>query len=234
MNIYIFSAVIFCLSLFLIYMLLYAYKILRYPDYGKARKRLKSISSVELEEKPLDIIRQKVLSHIPLLNRILLRIQLAQRLDRLLQQANVKHPLGVFVLFGIVLALTVFLCSLIMTKGYGISVLAAVFAGGTPYYYLLLKKNKRIAKFQRQFPDALEFIARSLKAGHAITNGVKLAGDEFEDPIGTEFDKIIDEVNFGISFSDAMKNMANRMDCPEVKYFGIITQKKAIFSKLWK
>ena len=213
----------------LLYMLLYAYRILRYPDYGKARRRLKSISSGELEEKPLDIIRRQVLSRVPLLNRLLLRIQLAYRLDRLLQQANVKHPLGVFVLLSIILALTAFLGSYLATKGNGISGIAAVLAGGTPFYYLLLKKILRIKKFQRQFPDALEFVARALKAGHAITNGVKLAGDEFEDPIGTEFNKIIDEVNFGISFSDAMKNMANRMDTPEVKYFvvSLIIQREA-------
>lgn len=229
MHLFIFAAVIFIVALFLIVMFLYAYKIIRYPEYGKTRKRLKTISSGEHADKPLDIIRRQVLSHVPLLNRILLRIQLAQRLDRLLQQANVQHPLGVFVLIAIVLALIAFFGSNLLTKGYVISVIAATLAGGTPFYYLLFKKKKRIEKFQRQFPDALEFIARAMKAGHAITTGVKLAGDEFQDPIGTEFGKIIDEVNFGVNFSDAMKNMAYRMDCPEVKYFvvSLIIQREA-------
>lgn len=229
MHLFIFGTVIFIASLLLVEMFYYAYKIIRYPEYGKVRKRLKSISSSELEEKPLDIIRRQVLSHVPFLNRILLRIQIAQRLNRLLQQANARHPLGVYVLLAIVLAMTVYLSAYLMTNGYGISVLAANLAGGAPFYYLLWKKKRRIEKFQRQFPDALEFIARSLKAGHAITNGVKLAADEFQDPIGTEFDKIIDEVNFGVSFSDAMKNMAHRMDCPEVKYFvvSLIIQREA-------
>ncbi len=229
MNIFIFGALIFSVSLFIIAMLLYAYKIIRYPEYGKIRKRLKTISSGEPVDEPLDIIRHQVLSQVPLLNRFLLRIQLAQRFDRFLQQANVQHPLGVFVLLSLILALTVFLGSFLMTKGYGISVIAAALACGMPFFYLLLKKKMRIEKFQRQFPDALEFIARTLKAGHAITNGVKLAADEFADPIGTEFDKIIDEVNFGVSFSDAMKNMAKRMDCPEVRYFvvSLIIQREA-------
>jgi len=229
MDLFIFAAVIFAVSLFLIEMFLYGLKILRYPEYGKTRKRLKTISSGEMEDKPIDIIRQQVLSHVPILNKILLRIQLAQRLDRLLQQANVQHPLGVFVLLAVVSALIVFFSSNLLTKSYGISVIAGVLAGGTPYYYLLYKKKKRIERFQRQFPDALEFIARAMKAGHAITTGVKLAGDEFQDPIGTEFDKIIDEVNFGVNFSDAMKNLAHRMDCPEVKYFvvSLIIQREA-------
>jgi len=229
MHIFIFGAVIFVVSLFLIEMFLYAYKIIRYPAYGKIHKRLKTISSSELVDQPLDIIRQQVLSHVPLLNKILLRIQLAHRLDRLLQQANVQYPLGVFVLLSIILALIVFLGTYLMAKGWGISIITAIPAGGIPFCYLLWKKKKRIEKFQRQFPDALEFTSRALKAGHAITTGVKLAADEFEDPLGTEFDKIIDEVNFGVGFSDAIKNMANRMDCPEVRYFvvSLVIQREA-------
>ena len=229
MHIFIFGALIFSVSLFIIAMLLYAYKIIRYPEYGKIRKRLKTISSGEPVDEPLDIIRQQVLSDVPSLNRILAHFQFAHRLDRLLQQANVHFPLGVFVLLSIISFLIVFLGAYLTSKSYGISLIAAALAGLIPFYYLLWKRKTRIRKFQRQFPDALDFISRAMKAGYAITNGVKAAADEFEDPIGTEFDKIIDEVNFGVNFSDAMKNLANRMDSPDVKFFvvSLIIQREA-------
>jgi tight adherence protein B len=48
---------------------------------------------------------------------------------------------------------------------------------------------------------------------------MKLAADEFDDPIGPEFRETLDEINFGVSVTDAMKNLANRLDCPDLKYF---------------
>lgn len=74
-------------------------------------------------------------------------------------------------------------------------------------------------KFQGQLPDALELIARALRAGHAFSSGMKLVAEEFNDPLGPEFGETLDEINFGISVSDALKNLSRRVDCPDLKYF---------------
>jgi tight adherence protein B len=94
--------------------------------------------------------------------------------------------------------------------------------------YLKLLKQKRIEKFQKQLPDALDLIARALKAGHAFTGGIKLAADEFDDPLGPEFSETLDEINFGVSVADALKNLAKRIECHEIKYFvvGVILQRE--------
>lgn len=62
-------------------------------------------------------------------------------------------------------------------------------------------------------------IARALRSGHAFTSGMKLAADEFPDPIGPEFNETLDEINFGINVSEALKNLALRVDCPDLKFF---------------
>jgi tight adherence protein B len=62
-------------------------------------------------------------------------------------------------------------------------------------------------------------MARALKAGHAFTNGMRLAADEFDDPLGPEFAETLDEINFGLSVPDALINLARRIDCSEIKYF---------------
>jgi len=97
-----------------------------------------------------------------------------------------------------------------------------------PYLYIVSRKKKRMEKFQAQLPDALDLIARSLKAGHAFTGGMKMLSDEFDDPVGTEFRKTVDEINFGVNFNDAMKNFANRIDCPDLQFFvvSVIIQKE--------
>jgi len=88
-----------------------------------------------------------------------------------------------------------------------------------PYFHLLLKKKERMAKFEKQLPEALDLIARALKAGHAFTSGMKLVTEEFKDPIGPEFNEALDEVNFGSSVADALKNLTHRVECLDLKFF---------------
>ena len=97
--------------------------------------------------------------------------------------------------------------------------MAAILLGGAPLYYLRMKKKNRMRKFLVQLPEGLELIARGLRAGHAFTTGMKLAADNFEDPLGTEFHETLDEINFGLSVPDALKNLADRVDCPDLSFF---------------
>ncbi|MBW1745720.1 MAG: type II secretion system F family protein [Deltaproteobacteria bacterium] len=76
-------------------------------------------------------------------------------------------------------------------------------------------------KFQRQLPEGLELIARSLKAGHAFPSSMKMAADEFDDPLGPEFEETINEINFGVNVPDALKNLAERVNCDDLKFFVI-------------
>jgi len=74
-------------------------------------------------------------------------------------------------------------------------------------------------KFQAQLPESLDLMARSLKAGHAFSTGMKLAADEFDDPLGTEFSITLDEINFGLGVSDALKNLVHRVECQDLNFF---------------
>ena len=76
-------------------------------------------------------------------------------------------------------------------------------------------------KFQAQLPESLDLMARSLKAGHAFSTGMKLAADEFDDPLGTEFSITLDEINFGLGVSDALKNLVHRVECQDLNFFVI-------------
>jgi tight adherence protein B len=104
---------------------------------------------------------------------------------------------------------------------YGFSVCLAAISAGLPFLYLVLKKTKRMQKFERQLPEGLDLIARALKAGHAFSSGLQLVADQFDDPMGTEFGETIDEINYGVSIPDALKNLCGRVDCQDLKYFVI-------------
>jgi len=221
MKIFIAFIFIFAVSIFLSEMLFYAYRTIRHPDRKKIKKRLKTLSYKKNKAGVPDILQKKLLSDVPFLNKILLRIPGPQRLDRFLQQANAQYRLGVFILLTIILALTGFFGGVLITGNYVLSIIIAPALAIIPFFYLCRKKKKRMEKFQRQLPEGLELIARSLKAGHSFPSGMKLAADEFDDPLGPEFDETLNEINFGVSVPDALKNLTDRIDCHDLKFFVI-------------
>ncbi len=197
----------------------YAFTTIRNPDRRKVQRRLRTISANDFGYKSTDILRKTTLSDIPWLNRILLSIPGALRLHRLLQQANVKYPLGFFIMLTMLLAVSGYYGVLLATRNQVYSAIAAFVLGCIPIFYIHSRKKQRMQKFQEQLPEALDLIARALKAGHAFPSGMRLAADEFDDPLGTEFENTLDEINFGVAVADALKSLASRVDCPDLRYF---------------
>jgi tight adherence protein B len=225
---FIFGAFIFGISVIIIELLSYAYRSIRSPDRTKIMKRLRKSIYIEEEQVGADIMRKRVLSEIPFLNNVLLKTPGMLKLDNLISQANSKYPIGFYILFALFLSFLGFLIGVLVIKNQLVSLGLLVLGGLVPFLYLNILKHRRIAKFKRQLPEALDLMARALKAGHAFTNGMKLAADEFGDPLGPEFAEALDEINFGISVPNALRNLAKRIDCAEIRYFvvGVILQRE--------
>jgi tight adherence protein B len=73
--------------------------------------------------------------------------------------------------------------------------------------------------FQRQLPEALDLMARALKAGHTFGGGMRMVANEFDAPIGPEFGKTLDEINYGMNVDRALSNLQVRVDCLDLKFF---------------
>lgn len=183
------------------------------------KKRLRTLSAGGDKLVEIDIVRKRILSEVPWLHRLLLKITRIRQLDRLLEQANTSSPVGFFILLSILLAAVVFAGGSMIHINLSILIIFASLSASIPFLYLLLLKQKRMAKFQEQLPDALDLIARALRAGHAFSGGLKMVAQEFGDPIGNEFGKTLDEINFGVGVDQAMKNLAGRVDCPDLQFF---------------
>ena len=106
-----------------------------------------------------------------------------------------------------------------MTRNEPLAVACGLFGGYLPFLLIRIKKKRRMGKFERQLPEALELIARTLRAGHSFSGGMKMVCDELNDPLAGEFQRTMDEINFGVSVPDAMKNLTARVDCTDLKYF---------------
>jgi tight adherence protein B len=222
MIIIVITIIFFIATLLIIEAGFYAYRAIRYPHRDRIREKLRSFRDEEEETVAVpDFLRKRVLSEVPLINALLQRWPITVGLGLLLKQANAKLPLGFFILLTPVLALTAYVISDHVTKNFFFSVFTCILFGIQPYLYLRVKKSKRMQQFEKQIPEGLELIARALRAGHAFTSGMKLAADELGDPFGTEFQETIEEINFGLSVPDALRDLVKRVDCPDLKFFVI-------------
>ncbi len=213
------AVIIFVITLALIEGGYYALRKIRSPERREVLRRLRGYSTNDYERQIIDIMRKSMLSDVPWLNRALLRIRWTDQLSRLIEQSGTESTLGVFILLSIVLAFGGFVILLWLTSHFLLSLMIALFSGVLPFLFVYIKKKRRMEKFQRQLPDALDLIARALKAGHAFTGGLKMVGDEIEDPVGMEFEKTLHEINFGLGIPEALKNLMQRVDCPDLRFF---------------
>jgi tight adherence protein B len=210
---------IFILTLALIGGAYYALKKIRSTEKREVLRRLRGYPTTEYEREIIDIMRKSMLSEVPWLNRMLLSIRWTDKLSRMIEQSGTESTLGVFVLLSIVLASGGFVIGLWVASNALLALIIAFFLGVFPFLYVYLKKKRRMEKFQRQLPDALDLIARALKAGHAFTGGLKMVGDELGEPVGTEFEKTLHEINFGSGIPEALKGLTQRVDCPDLRFF---------------
>lgn len=221
MNLWIIGIVIFMAAISIIELLRYAFRHFHTVKRSRVKKRIEKYTFIESANEELDILKKRVYSDVPFLNRLLHNIFFIRSLDRLIIQANAKLPIGFFILLALLLfALGYWGLTVAATNQY-LPLAGGMFGFIAPFLYLRGLKASRIKKFQDQLPEGLDLIARSLKAGHAFTSGMKLAADEFPDPLGTEFYDTLEEVNFGVSTQQALRDLAARIDCPEIKYFAV-------------
>ncbi len=94
-----------------------------------------------------------------------------------------------------------------------------ILAGVLPLLWLVMRRRRRLRKFAKQLPDALELIARALRAGHSLAAGFNLVADEMSAPIGVEFQRCYEEQNLGIPLDDALRSLTDRVPNLDLKFF---------------
>ena len=108
------------------------------------------------------------------------------------------------------------------------AVVLALAFGATPYLIVRSKRSKRLAQMEEQFPEALDFLARSMRAGHAFSISLEMLGEELADPLGQEFRALFNEQNLGAPLDTALRNFATRVPLLDVRFFtsSVLLQKQ--------
>ncbi len=167
------------------------------------------------------ILRDELLSQIPALHRWLSKIGIARRLDRLLKQADSPMRVGELLLFTLVFAAAGFAVGYLIGRSVISGIVGALLAGCLPILNVVRRKRRRVKSFGEQFPDALDLMTSALRAGHAFTGAIQMVADEMPDPVAREFKDTFDEQNLGLSFKEALMNLADRVDSMDLKFFVI-------------
>lgn len=166
----------------------------------------------------ISILKQRRYAATPWLDRWLHRVPRLAALDRLLLQSGLGWQVGQFL--GV--ALLVVIVTLAVLPGWPVPLLPALLllalAVAAPYGVLLRARAARLKKIEAQLPEAADFLARALRAGHSFANVLKMVGDEMSDPIGGEFKATYEEINYGVPMNEALHNLGMRIPLTDLRY----------------
>jgi len=156
------------------------------------------------------------------LGRLAARFNLGRKMEAHLQQAGLTTSLNTLLIQMLVLTMVGALLGarfpVLISPTLSIVVGAVVF-GMLPYLYVLNTRRKRLADFEEQFPEALDFLARAMRAGHAFTISLEMLADESHPPLSPEIRKVFNEHNLGLPIETALKNLVGRVPLLDVRFF---------------
>jgi tight adherence protein B len=199
---------------------LYRERQLRSPN--RIRERLKSALN-EQENKPETVfsglLKLRFKSEIPSLNQFISRFTIFESLESFLIQANCTWTVGRFLLTSLLIATVAWLPAKHFLGGRLLGGwMGSLIAGSLPALVLYNRKREREKAFNEQLPDVLDLMGRALRAGHSIPAAINFAGQESPEPAGPEFRRLFEEINFGMDVPAALKNLAKRVECYDLRY----------------
>ena len=214
-----FVALLFAAVLLLVWGAYVGWQAHRSPEAERIARRLRSVIGGEVRQSDVTIVKDRRYSDDAELDALLHRLPGTGRLDRMLVQAGSKQmvaPLLAFCMTGFALGLVLAIWARLPLIGMP---LAALGAASLPLLRLARARAARMARFERQLPEALDMMSRAMRAGHAFPTALKLVADEVAAPLGEEFKAAFDEVNFGVAMGDALGNLAQRVPSMDLQYF---------------
>jgi tight adherence protein B len=166
-----------------------------------------------------ELERDRRLSVIPWLDRVLRNIRLGERLEMLLYQAGVGLRAGTLILLCVVFAIGGYVLGIslfhrIFTAFVGLAVCAPL-----PLLYVLSRKQQRMRAFAREFPDALDLLVTALRAGLSFTAAMQIVADEAPEPVRGEFAVTVEEQSLGLDPREALLNLTRRVDVLDLRFF---------------
>lgn len=153
------------------------------------------------------------------LEQAMLRIPHRHDMSHFLTQAEVDWSVGTFTMLTVGLGAALGLAVLVAVGGWAVPLLAAVAGALFPYLHVSRKRKKRFEAFEEHFPEAIDLLARAIRAGHAFSTGIRVVAEESPEPLAGEFRQVYEEQKFGLPLSESMLALADRIALLDVRIF---------------
>jgi tight adherence protein B len=168
-------------------------------------------TSAHSTDMDVQLAREELLSEIPWINRVLIKLQVTSKLKRMIDQADSHITVMRLILFSLTAGVLAALAVSMISDSYLLMGFFGFVATALPFLQIHTKRKKRLKKFLQLLPDALDLMSRGLSAGHAFTEALQMVATEMPEPISTEFRKTYEEQNLGLSLKLALENMVERI-----------------------
>ena len=195
-------------------------------DQRNARARLIKDRLATVQKTPerepdeeLALLRDEQLSKIPAFDTLLRRSERVSAIQDALLQAGMKFRAGNFLLLCVLCGVVAGLATVLYTRNPAIAWAALIIGGFLPYSVVSYRRQKRFERFEELFPEAIDTLARAVRAGHAFTTAIEMIFNEVAEPLATEFRKLFEEQKFGMPVRDALMNLTERVPLVDVKFF---------------
>jgi tight adherence protein B len=183
------------------------------------RRRIQTMDGGESGQ--TNLLRQGQVAHTAWLSAMMRGVPLVEPLENLLRQAQVAITVAQLAFYSAMAALA---SALVGTAigGWPLAIFGILAGAGVPSMLIMAKRDRRSRKLSEQLPDALDMMARSLRAGHALPAAFRLVASEMPEPVCTEFGHAFEEQNLGSSFERAVLQMTKRMpNNADLKIFAV-------------
>lgn len=198
-------------------------------EQGELKKRLRSAGPKGAAR--IDFIKKaEDLSGFKALDAVLARATLLTgSLKRLIERADAKISVTGLLFLSACLFLAGWLIVGALTKLSWLGLIVGASLAWLPYLVVKQKAARRMRTFEEQFPEAIDLIARALRAGHGFTTGLAIVADEAPQPVAGEFRLLYDQQNFGMPLGDAMRAFAARIPLLDARFFvtAVMTQRES-------
>lgn len=170
-------------------------------------------------EDELALLRDEQLSEIPVFDSLLRRSTRISQLQEMLAQGGLNLRAGKFLSLSVLASVAAGLIAYIVSNRAEVGAVALLIGFVLPYSYAAVKRNQRFSKFEELFPEAIDTLARAVRAGHAFTTALELITNEVAEPVAGEFRQLFEEQKFGMPVRDALMNLTERIPLVDVKFF---------------
>ncbi|HYM13323.1 MAG TPA: type II secretion system F family protein [Bryobacterales bacterium] len=209
---------------------LFVNRVFEKRETGKVRDRLlERVPTEKPSASAQPLFRHEDKEKKSLVHHILTGLKVDARLQELIEQAGLHWSSGRTALSMVILGISAFDIGWYLLPYFKIAALIpGVFFGALPFLYITRRRTKRLRRFEEQFPDGLEFVSRSMRAGHAFSVSMEMLHQEFSDPLGGEFRRTFDEQNLGLPLDLALEKLGKRVPLIDVQFFvsAVLLQKR--------